>query len=81
MKSPFAAYVSLVSYHNENHVFLAMLHIWVISVLSNKVMVDKSQNHIFYCILKTRMMQASDNSVPSWTRVEILKEIFKSDQA
>ena len=27
------------------------------------------------------MMQASDNSVPSWTRVEILKEIFKSDQA
>ena len=44
-------------------------------------MIDKTQNHIVYYILKMGRMQTSNKSMPSFTRAEILKEVCSHVQA
>ena len=44
-------------------------------------MVDKTQNHVVYYILKMSRMQASGKSMPSCTHAETLKEIRSYDRA
>ena len=44
-------------------------------------MVNQTQNHIVYYMLKMRRMQASDESMPLCTQAETLKEIRSYDRA
>ena len=72
---------SLILNHNENPVFLENLLFWEISDLPNKV--HGRQNTESYRLLYTKMgrMKASDQSMPSCTHAETLKEICSYDWA
>ena len=73
---------SLILKHDENPVFLENLLFWEISDLSNKVHGrQNTESYRLLYVLKMGRMQASDNSMPSCTHAETLKEICSYDRA